>query len=383
MPPPVATAEATAQADKNGPGAGSQGDGGAREGGPPDAAIDAPRDAPVDAPQDGPPDAPADAPADAAPADAGNDAGAIARSAGDPRSLLGAAGSLQADKVYVTLLINADEIKKSPVGAKLGPLLRGIPQWDEFMSGTELDPVRDTDWVFISGPSLINTTRDVVLIHYSAPDALVDKAVDVVSKKYDRGGPIDAGVAGVRASLAHADKAERVLLRPQPGVLAVVPTNVTEKIARQLAPPNRVHAKIVAGEAFAMRLVDPHKPLPDVPESILELRMRVDTRADGGAEIFLEGDTKDAAAAAQAADDLRKLIGRFSGNLLVGLMTAGILDDVDVSVDGKVVKVHRTATRRQLEAIASLVASKLGLDPNATAAQPGAAPSSPPPSAKP
>jgi hypothetical protein len=93
------------------------------------------------------------------------------------------AGPVQADVVLVMLLVNAEVIRKNPVGAGLGPFLREIPPWDEFMSGTDIDPVRDTDWFIISGPSLVHTERDVVLIHYSAPDTVVDGALDSVRRK--------------------------------------------------------------------------------------------------------------------------------------------------------------------------------------------------------
>jgi hypothetical protein len=142
----------------------------------------------------------------------GNDAAAP-----DPGALIGA---IQTERVLVMLVVNAEVIRRNPVGARMGYLLRGIPQWSEFMAGTTLDPVRDTDWIVISGPSLVNTERDVVLIHYSAPDRLIDRAIASLGRRYARGGAIDAGVPGVKATLAHADRAERVILRPQPRVLA-------------------------------------------------------------------------------------------------------------------------------------------------------------------
>ena len=112
----------------------------------------------------------------------------------DPQAILGAAGDIQADKVLVMVVINAEVIRQNPEGAKMGFLLRGIPQWDEFMHGTDIDPVRDTDWVMISGPSLVNTSRDVVLIHYSARDAKVERAMEQVAHNYAKGGGYDAGV---------------------------------------------------------------------------------------------------------------------------------------------------------------------------------------------
>ncbi|HWL84613.1 MAG TPA: hypothetical protein VNO21_02355, partial [Polyangiaceae bacterium] len=104
--------------------------------------------------------------ADAAVADRG-DAGSPANKTHDPAALVAAASDVQAGPPLVRLFVNMEEIRKNPVGAQIGPLLSAIPQWDEFMSGTQVDPVRDTDWVYITGPSLLHTERDVILVHYS------------------------------------------------------------------------------------------------------------------------------------------------------------------------------------------------------------------------
>jgi len=329
-------------------------------------------------PRDGSPDAPGDGSADAA-AEAGTpwaglDAAVALADAGpssgprDPEAIVGAAGAVQADVVLVMLIVNAEVIRNNPVGATMGYLLRGIPQWDEFMSGTDIDPVRDTDWVMVSGPSLVNTMRDVVLIHYSAPAAVVDRAVDVVSHKYALGGPVDAGVPGVRASRVHADRAERIILRAQPHVLAVVPPSVAEKVARQLVA-SRVPPHIRPGEAAYLRLVNPHHPMPEIPESVTELRLRVVPRTDSGADVFIDGDTKDADAAADAAGVVRRIFRRHN-DAITSLVTHGLLDHVDVTTDGSLVKAHILATRDQIQTLVVLVGDFLGVEPPQPVAPP-------------
>jgi hypothetical protein len=329
-------------------------------------------------------DGASDAMADASPASAGaeggpgdggaaDDAAAVAMTDGGPNAIVGAA--IQADVNLVTLVVNAEVIRLHPVGARMGYLLRGIPQWDEFMSGTDIDPVRDADWVQVAGPSLINTARDVVLIHYSVADAVVDHAVSIVSHKYDRGGPFDAGVPGVKASLAHADRAERVLLRAQPHVLAVVPPSIAEKSARQLVAA-RLPAHNHPGEAVYLRLVNPHHPMPELPETITEMRLRVVPRADLGVDVFIEGDTKDASTAAEAATELRRIVRRHD-DALTSMLTHGLFDRVDVTTEGPLVKAHIPVTLDQIETVTALVSSFLGVEPPSSAPS-GAAPSRPP-----
>jgi hypothetical protein len=342
-----------------------------RDAGVSDAASDAGFDAVADAAADAPVNA-ADH-LDGAIAVATSDADG-GRDAGDPEALLGAE-SVRADVVLVTLVVNAEVIRRHPVGARLGYLLRGIPQWDDFMSGTDIDPVRDTDWVLISGPSLRNTSRDMVLIHYSAPDRVVDRAVQIVSGKYEHGGPFDAGVPGVKASLAHADRAERVILRPRPHLLAVVPPSAAHRAARALVS-GRLDEHIHPGEAMYLRLLDPHHPMPEIPESITEMRMRILPTAGAGADVWIEGDTRDQDTAAQAAEEIGRVVRRHN-DAFTSLLTHGLLDHVGVGFTGSTVKVHLAATRDQIETVVTLVGDFLGVQPPPAAPEPSSAPGGP------
>jgi hypothetical protein len=284
----------------------------------------------------------------------GNDAAAP-----DPGALIGA---IQTERVLVMLVVNTEVIRKNPVGARMGYLLRGIPQWSEFMADTSLDPIRDTDWIVISGPSLVNTERDVVLIHYSAPDRLIDRAVASLGRRYARGGAIDAGVPGVKATLAHADRAERVILRPQPRVLAVVPPSAASRVARQLVGA-RVTAPIRAGDAVYLRFVSPHRALDEIPATIEELRLRVVPRADQGADVLVDGDVTDAPSAAAAAAQLARFVRR-RNDTLTSLVTHGLLDQVEIASEGSRVKIRLAVTEDQIDMLTALVGDFLGVQPD-------------------
>ncbi|WP_394820561.1 hypothetical protein [Pendulispora albinea] len=296
--------------------------------------------------------------ADAAVA-ARDDAGAPASKSHDPAALVGSASDMQAGPPLVRLLVNMEEIRKNPVGAQAGPLLSAIPQWDEFMAGTQIDPVRDADWIYITGPSLLHTERDVILVHYSASDKIVDRAIDVVSKKYASGGAFDAGVPGVKASLGHADRAQRVFLRPQTRVLAVVPPDFAHAAAKTLSKTKvGVHSR--PGEAMRLTLATPHRPMPFIPESVSEMRMWIVPREGGGADVYAEGDTPDPAAASAAADALRKVV-RQQNSIAVRLVTQNLLGTVDITSQGSLVKLHGPVTQDQLDAVLGLVAGQLGV----------------------
>ena len=239
--------------------------------------------------------------------------------AGEPIAGVGPAlaEDVLAGPPLVRLLVNMNEIRKNPVGAQLGPLMSAIPQWDDFMAGTKVDPVRDADWVTITGPSLLHTERDVIMVHYSAPDAVIDHAIDLIRQRSHNGAGFDAGVPGVKATLGHADRAPRVFLRPQPHVLAVTPPDFAETAARMLVK-RKLAAHILAGEAMRLTVQHPHGPFPSLfPEEMSELRVWIVQRPDGGADVHGEGRCPDAsvaeAATANAAGKLRQFKGSMAG----------------------------------------------------------------------
>ncbi|HXX69961.1 MAG TPA: hypothetical protein VEK07_22465 [Polyangiaceae bacterium] len=309
---------------------------------------------------------------DASAGDGGSDASTElapdAASAAGPEALI---REIQSDRVLVMLVIDVAAVRANPVGAGMGYLVRGIPQWQDLLSDTKIDPLGDTDWIVISGPSFVNTARDVVLIHYSAPEALVDRAVRSLARRDPHGGVVDAGVLGVQATLVQADRAERVILRPKPRVLAVVPPAAAHKVARQLSGA-KIAAPIRAGDAVYLRFVSPHRALPELPEAIEEMRMRITPRSDGGADVFLEGDTGDSQSAASAAGEVQRFFRRHD-DALTSLLTHGILDHVEVGAEGSLVKAHLTATRDQIATLVALVGDVLGVQPDEAPVPPGSA----------
>jgi hypothetical protein len=270
--------------------------------------------------------------------------------------------------VKVVLILNGDVVRSHPLSQSLGALLRRLPGWDTILRGTEIDPVRDTDWVMLSGPSLVNSARDVLLLHYSTLDSVVDTAVAAVSQRYERGGPVDAGVPGVKASLARPDRNERMLVRPQAHLLAVVPPSVSETIARQLASA-RFPGQPRPGDAVYLRLVDPHEALPEVPAAVTELLLRVVPRADQGVDVLLSARTASREAASKAARDLQAALIHHN-DPLTALLSQGLLDRVEYSVEGRSVRAHVAVERSQIEriiAILSKFARRSATTPNARA----------------
>ncbi len=283
----------------------------------------------------------------------------------DPGAMIGLPGLISAGTVNVTLVVNIAVIRTNPVGARMGPLLYAIPQWNDFMKGSQatIDPIKDTDWILIYGPSLIHTDRDAVIVHYSIGDDVVDNAVESIAKRYPGGGAYDAGVPGVKASLGHADNAERVFLRGQPHVLTIVPKDKATDFAKLMKRAS-IQPKVRPGEALRLIVKDPWKQI-SIPglkfsESVKELRLWIVPRAsDGGADVYVEGDCTDEAGAADAADALTDLIKRQNG-LVVRAATRGLLNNAKVEANGTHLSSHLSVSPDQLEALLQGIGAYLG-----------------------
>lgn len=293
------------------------------------------------------------------------DAGATGGSSGprDPESMFGLTKVVNAGVQNVVLGVNVAVIRKHPIGARMGPILQAIPQWRDFLRGapSPVDPIRDTDWILIYGPSLIHTDRDAVLVRYTASDDAVDMTIAAIAKSYDKGGPFDAGVPGVKASLGFADNGQRVFLRPQSKLLVIVPPSH----AREAALTFKKQSPRGPSAAEAMRLIvrNPTNQI-SIPglkfsQSLKEIRLWILPRTDGGAEVFAEGDCTDEAAAVDSAEKLTELLKK-QNSLGVKIATRGLLNKAAIVADGTKIKLHVEATPEQMEAILQLTAAAVG-----------------------
>ncbi len=305
-------------------------------------------------------------PADAA-ADAMGDVAAIASSPPDngPKDsvgIVGSAGAINAAEVYVTISVNAEAIRKNSVGKRSGPLLQGIGQWKAFLAGTHIDPVRDAEWVMISGPSLKDTTKAIIAIRYNFTDEQMDAACAAMAATYDKGGPFSTGMPGMKAWLAFADKGERILVRPQSHMLVIMPSRKTlsaekekqllKKISQTVYPAKLKNAN----EAVRVILKSPHHAIPQIPEALSEVRLRTIPGPNDDGTIFIEADCKSDAECAKAQEQLDETFAKLSGGVLgaslLGMVSGGVvkvINQVQLSHDSKHVRLELTLSRDDLQ----------------------------------
>jgi hypothetical protein len=282
----------------------------------------------------------------------------------DSVGILGTAGAITAADVYVTVAINTEAIRKNSIGKRAGPLLQGLNQWHDFLQGTSIDPVRDADWVMIYGPSLRDTTKAIIVIRYSLPDAQMDAACDFMARRYAKGGQVDAGIAGMKAWLAYADKGERLLVRPQSHTLVILPSRKSISVEKEKQLLKKISQTVYparlknANEAVRVIVKVPHKAIREIPQGLSEARLRVIPGAQDSATIYVEGDCGDEAACANARRELEATLGDLGAKAsllsLVAKVPAGVskvLDGAELSHDPKHLRMQVALTRDDLQGL--------------------------------
>jgi hypothetical protein len=252
-------------------------------------------------------------------------------------------GVARSGESKVAAVINVEAFRASTAGRQLGPVIAAFPQWGDFTRGTDLGIA----WVLFTGSSLDRMERGNVVMYCTATDAKIDRWLE--AKRSDKGSAVDAG-PGVHAVLGRVDRTERVFMRPQSHLVAIVPPESARQVAGLIRdahlPP---HAD--PGEAFRLRARSPQRAFSELPASVTEIRFWIAPRKDQGADFFFESDTSGATFVAQQLHDLMaKEIDPSVRNA-----TLGLLDHPDISADGDVAKVHVRATASQLAALLQIV----------------------------
>ncbi len=260
----------------------------------------------------------------------------------------------------VTLTVSMPPLRAHPVGRQLLAMLLVAPGVRDALAGTGIDPIRDLDWAYAAGASMKDDSKGALIAHFVLDDARVDGAFEAITKRSPTTAPLDVGAPGVRAVSVNLAGADRVLMRVAPSLVLVVPPALATATATTLSK-SHVLSPVKGEEALRGSLVDPHAAIAQIPSGIQQGRAWVATKADGGLDVFGEGDCVDAASAGAAADELRRLVNHTNG-FLVRMATHRILDSVEVTTDGAMVKIHLAPTFEQLEATLTIAGAALGFD---------------------
>ncbi len=225
----------------------------------------------------------------------------------DPLALSGPVAKLADSNINVSLVLYADGVRKHPLGSRIGRILQSTPQWRDFFGPAHIDPINDIDRVLIAGPQLRDSSNVVAVVQHSLPDERIEAGLDALIA---RGG--GEWIKGGKSKMARtrADRADRFIVLPSKGVVAVVPPSA-EKAARALGTKTKF-PKGPAGVALVAYVVTPWRALMGlpvkVPKSIAWVRIEVRPRADGGAVARLVAQDGSPEEAALHAKDVEQMI---------------------------------------------------------------------------
>lgn len=263
----------------------------------------------------------------------------------------------------IRIAIDCVVIRSHPLGVRAMAVLASLPEWRQFTEGTTLDPSRDVDNIFVTGPSLVDARLDAVAIRYSARDEDIERAIIALTSRRtgadSSGSSIDVGVPNVKGWRLAVGGNERAFLRGPKHILVVAPSKHANAYARELAS-GALDEGPVDGAALSIRVRSPSRSWSFLPKELVELRARVAPRSDGGAELFAEGDFPDEASAAKwAAESERRLRLIASGSAEEG----GPPIAIECRADGRTVKAHVELAKADLENLFGFVMAALRVMP--------------------
>lgn len=300
----------------------------------------------TDAGNDAPRDAGPQSESDAGPADAGP------APLKDPTLVAGVA-RVADPNANVRITLYNEKIRETPLGERVGPLLRSLYQWRDFFGPTGVDPIRDIDQIYVVGPQLRDSSNVVAILRHHLPAARMHTAVDQLVRSDKLGGRwLDASVP---AASAHADGAERRFVLANAQTVIVTPPSAYDSALAGAKVMRLVASK--GPEAAMIYLATPWRAfmgLPvQVPQTIKWARVRITPTADGGATADIDAEDESPEAASNDAAYLTK-----AGNAMTQLSLGTIgsmfgisphrfVERIAFSADGKTIRgeVHITAAQ--------------------------------------
>jgi hypothetical protein len=279
----------------------------------------------------------------------------------DAREMIGDAGELAPAPHRATLLVSSAAVRAHPWGDVLGKAITAVfSGWGDFMPYDVVHPTKDVDWVMMSGSLVLGSTQQNVFVaRHNLTEPKADAAAGALLKRLPAAKKTDVGVKGVVALTAHIDGADRLYLRPKPGVLAIVPPPEAKRaveLLRRVELPASVRAGELVRVAYSKgtRL----RMFSALPSSVDGMRAWLEAAKEGGVVAHAELDCGTAEQAAAAADDLADRIGAALSSPLVRVAFGALKERMRIWPDGATVRVRAELAEEELRAVATLACAR-------------------------
>ena len=235
-------------------------------------------------------------------------------------------------------------------GAKILKLLSVVPEVIDARAKTGVDPFADGEWLLVYGGGVrIPGANANVVKHLRSEAELTRANVDAGLEASDAGpGAVRAEIYGVRD----------VLLRPQAGVLALVPADRAVDLGAALS--KAIDPGTRPGELARIFLAEPAKVVRSLPGDVVRGLVIVKPATDGGLDLSAEADCPDAASCKATATMLDQLAQK-QNSLMVRIVTKNVLGSLALRADGTKLKASLHAAPDQVDALLNLTRAQLGL----------------------
>ena len=236
-------------------------------------------------------------------------------------------------------------------GAKVLKMLSVMPDVIDANAQTGIDPFADGEWLLVYGSQVSMPGPNANVVKHARPETQIAKAIaDAGMEAFDAG----AGTAARSELFGVRD----VLLRPQPGIIALVPGDRAHDLATALAKP--IDPGVKPGELARMFVAEPAKLARFLPAEIVRANVIVKAATDGGLDVSAEADCPDAASCKATATAIEELAKR-QNSLMVRIVLKNLLANLVVRADGAKLKATLHAEPGQVDAVLNITRVQLGL----------------------
>ncbi len=242
-------------------------------------------------------------------------------------------------------------IRANRSGANVVKMLSLLPEIIDSKKKTGVDPFTDGDWLLVYGPTVGVPGSNAHVLKHTKSEADVSAAMSRAGITAD--GHVQ--LYGVRDTL----------VRPQPGLLALLPNDRAKELAAVLAKP--IDTGLRPGELAQIFVAEPSKVVKNIPDDVRRANVVVKPASDGGLDARAVADCRDAASCTAAATELDEYVKR-QNSFMVRLVLKNLLANFAVKASGAKLEATLHASPDQVDALLSILRAQLGLPPPA---QPG------------
>lgn len=268
---------------------------------------------------------------------------------------------------------DADEIARSIVGGTLGvyvfvdrlrqhpigPQLAELGLWQEVFEGTGIDPLQDLQRTFVTAKSTRAGEPVVVVGEHELPRDRIRKALDVLIV---RGDPPGSWLpeAPVPAARIHVRGERMVVALVADHVLVVIAEAKAAELDRFLGTGGLPAP--AADEAVVATAVEPARNIHGapfrIPSTIGFARGVVTPTDDGGADLYVEGQSTSEQQAKDDAEDLSGSLAEVT-TVKIAVVKIKLFEPVEFRAEKKIVKGERHLTAAEIQRLLTLIGSNV------------------------